>query len=208
MPNDTHLKNMHTQSNEVLMFYQITLFADCLMTLISYMHTHHLVSIHVLPEDTSLNDLLYISQANGLSVLQIRCFTRMIHWLHALLHTSKGTPQYMCWWILKTLCLMYDLSHTSHLYGCSPLGMWWCIRLLCWLNLSLIPSFTTVYVLMFYQTGLSTEFPFTHITHACMPCMCWCVVRLLFQLNSFLHTSQIQGRSTIYMGWWILTLSI
>jgi hypothetical protein len=95
MPNDTHLNNMHTQSNEVLMFYQITLFTECLMTLFSYMHTLHLVSICVLPEDTSLNNLLYISQANGLSVLQIHCFTRMLHWPHALLHTSKGTPQYI-----------------------------------------------------------------------------------------------------------------
>jgi len=34
---------------KVLMFYQITLFTDCLMTFISYMHIHNLVSIHVLP---------------------------------------------------------------------------------------------------------------------------------------------------------------
>jgi len=54
---------------KVLMFYQITLFTDYLMTLISYMHTHHLVSIHVLPEDTSLNASLQTSQANGHSLL-------------------------------------------------------------------------------------------------------------------------------------------
>jgi hypothetical protein len=126
------------------MFYQITLFADCLMTLISYMHTHHLVSIHVLPEDTSLNDLLYISQANGLSVLQIRCFTRMVHWLHALLHTSKGTPQFMSMNFKNALLSAWLITHF-------PL-----IRLL-----------TTRHVLM-YQPALLSEFSTYSIIHHCV----------------------------------------
>jgi len=114
----------------------------------------------------------------------------------------------MGWWILKTLCWLYDLSHTSHLYGCSPICMhWWFIRQLCWLKVfSLKPSINTMNGLMFYQTGLLTEFLFTHITHIgfSMLCMCWCVIRLPFWLNSFLRTSQIHGHSPIYMGWWIL----
>ena len=86
----THISRICTHTTmKVLMFYQITMFTDCLMTLISYMHTHHYVSVHVLPENTSLHDLLLISQANMHSLLRIRCFTRMLHWPQALLHTSQ-----------------------------------------------------------------------------------------------------------------------
>jgi len=44
----------HTHTHKrlkVFMFYHIILFIACLMTLISYMHIHHYVSVHVLPED-------------------------------------------------------------------------------------------------------------------------------------------------------------
>jgi len=88
---------------KVLMFYQIILFTDCLMTFISYMHTHYLISIHVLPEDTSLNDLLHTSQTNEHSLFWIHCFTRILHWLKALSHTSQK---------LSVECKTYYTLHT------------------------------------------------------------------------------------------------
>ena len=36
----------------VLTFYQTTLCTQCLITPISYMHTHHHVGVPVLPDDT------------------------------------------------------------------------------------------------------------------------------------------------------------
>jgi len=40
-PDYTNLRNMHIHNNEWPDLYQTTLYTDCLITLISYMHTQH-----------------------------------------------------------------------------------------------------------------------------------------------------------------------
>jgi hypothetical protein len=72
---------------KVLMFYQITLYTDSLMTLIGYMHTQHYVSLHALPEDT-LTLIPYYTYKNEHSPLWIYVLPHMFHRLNAILHTS------------------------------------------------------------------------------------------------------------------------
>jgi len=43
---------MQNHNNEWIDLYQNTLYNDCLITLITYMHTQHYACVHVLPEDT------------------------------------------------------------------------------------------------------------------------------------------------------------
>jgi hypothetical protein len=120
----------------------------------------------------------------------------------------RGTHQYICinkFYKHSVDCVTYHTLHTYTVprqYVCIDVSS----------DCSVIEGlliYTVIHhnvCLMFYQTVLWTEFLFTHITHIgfSIICMCWCVIRLLFQLNSFLHTSQIQGYSTINMGWEIL----
>jgi len=48
----TNLRNIQNHNNEWIDFYQSTFYNDCIITLITYMHTQHYACVHVLQEDT------------------------------------------------------------------------------------------------------------------------------------------------------------
>jgi len=48
----TNLRNIQNHNNEWIDLYQNTLYNDCLLTLITYMHTQHYACVRALPEDT------------------------------------------------------------------------------------------------------------------------------------------------------------
>ena len=74
---------------KVLMFYQITLFTNRLMTLISIC-THHYASVHALPEDTLACPITHITSKWALTTKNLLMFYQTALMTECLITHSPG----------------------------------------------------------------------------------------------------------------------
>jgi len=146
------------------------------------MAAHHYVHVDVSSNYSSLNALLHKYRIWAYPSMYMLMSYQIILIMNDTLHTSQlygCFPVFIYWCVFKTLILLNDFLHTSHWYGRSP-SICWCLKIT--LLIKQLPTYNTG------QWKFSNYAPIYVFKYPTVE-----------QLNT--HTSHLNGFSPFCMFW-------